>query len=155
MAGVDYEVAFYRQENAYRNLLDKGIPGSPDELDPNELHGAAWDIVEPHFAEARRTILGHYADLSNTDKTSDLLETILPAAYHGRVRALFIETHATTWGTFDPDTLSVRTHDSPEEGDVDLIDLATVYVLECQGMIYALRKEEMPVEGPQAAIFRY
>jgi len=155
LAGVEYEQSFYRQENAYPSLLEEGIVGSPDELDPNDLHDAAWEIVEPHFVGARRAILGHYADLSNTDKTSDLLTTILPAACAGRVRALFIQVNATVWGTFDANALSAAAHDSPEEGDVDLIDLASVYVLEHQGTIYALRKEEMPTDSPQAAIFRY
>lgn len=155
LAGVEYEQAFYRQENAYHNLLDEGIAGSPDELNPNQIHAAAWEIVEPYFAQARQTILGHYADLSNTGKTSDLIDTILPAAYTGRVRALFIRANATAWGTFDADALTVATHESPQEGDVDLIDLAAVYVLEHQGGIYALRTEEMPTDNPQAAIFRY
>jgi hypothetical protein len=155
LAGVDYEQALYRQENTYHHLMDEGIVGNPEELDQNQLHEAAWEIVEPRFTEARRAILSHYADLSNTERTSDLLETILPAAYRGRVRALFIQTNARVWGRFDPDTGSVTVHDSPAKGDVDLIDLATVYVLEHQGMIYALRKEEMPTESLQAAIFRY
>lgn len=155
LAGVEYEQAFYRQENTYRHLLDEGIVGNPEGLDQNQLHEAAWEIVEPRFTEARRDILGHYADLSNTDKTSDMLETILPAAYHGRVRALFIQTNARVWGRFEPDTLSVAVHESSAEGDADLIDLATVYVLEHQGTIYALGKEEMPTDSPQAAIFRY
>ena len=148
LAGVEYEQAFYRQENAYHNLLNEGIPGNPQELDQNQIHDAAWEIVEPYFAQARQTMLGHYADFSNTDKTSDKLETILPAAYHGRVRALFIEPNAKAWGQFDPETLLTTVHDSPGEGDVDLIDLATVYVLEHQGTIYALRREEMPAEVP-------
>jgi hypothetical protein len=38
---------------------------------------------------------------------------------------------------------------------VDLIDLAAVYVLQHRGTIYALSREEMPAETPQAAIFRY
>jgi hypothetical protein len=155
LAGVEYEQAFYRQENAYQNLLDEGIVGNPEELDQNQLHDAAWEIVEPRFADAKRTILGHYANLSNTDRTSDRLETILPAAYHGRVRALFIETNAQTWGRFDPDTLLTTIHGHPAEGDADLIDLATVYVLEHQGTIYALRREEMPAASPVAAMFRY
>ncbi len=155
LAGVEYEQAFYRQENAYHNLLNEGIPGNPQELDQNQIHDAAWEIVEPYFAQARQTMLGHYADFSNTDKTSDKLETILPAAYHGRVRALFIEPNAKAWGQFDPETLLTTVHDSPGEGDVDLIDLATVYVLEHQGTIYALRREEMPTGSPHAAIFRY
>ena len=99
--------------------------------------------------------LGHYADLSKTEKTSDRLETILPAACHGRVGALFIRTNATVWGRFDSDTLSVAVREHPEEGDVDLIDLAAVHVLGHQGMIYALANGGMPTGNPQAVIQRY
>jgi len=155
VAAVEYEQSFYRQANSYRNLLEKGILGNPDNLEDEEIRQNAWGIVEPFFAEARRTSLGHFADLSNTDRTSDRIEEILPAARHGRVRTLFIEQQARTWGTFDEEKSSVEIHDHPAPGDTDLIDLATVYVLQNQGMIYALPRDEMPAPTPVAAIFRY
>jgi hypothetical protein len=155
LAGVEYERSFYRQVNSYHNLLDDGIVGNPDELDVKEIHEAAWRVVEPFFAQARHVSLSHYADLSRTGKTSDDVATILPAAYHGRIRTLFLLKNARLWGKFDTDTLSLETHDSPEQGDADLIDLATVQVLQHQGMLYALDKEEMPTENPVAAMFRY
>jgi hypothetical protein len=146
LAGVEYEQSFYRQVNSYHNLLEEGIAGNPEGLDDKEIHEAAWSVVEPHFAQSRHAILSHYADLSNSDKASDRLETILPAALHGRVRTLFIRTDVPVWGNFDPDGLSSTVHDSQEQGDIDLVDLATVYVLQRQGMIYGLQKEEMPTE---------
>jgi hypothetical protein len=152
---VEYEQAFYRQVNAYRHLLEEGIPGNPDRLNEKQIHEAAWQLVEPHFALAREAILGHYADLSRTGRTSDSIASILPAACHGRVRTLFIRTDARLWGTFDENTLSVETHDHPQNGDVDLIDLATVHVLQHQGMIYALTPEEMPTANALAAMYRY
>jgi hypothetical protein len=155
LAGVEYEQAFYRQVNAYRHLLEEGIPGNPDRLNEKQIHEAAWQLVEPHFALAREAILGHYADLSRTGRTSDSIASILPAACHGRVRTLFIRTDARLWGTFDENTLSVETHDHPQNGDVDLIDLATVHVLQHQGMIYALTPEEMPTANALAAMYRY
>jgi len=155
LAGVEYEQTFYRQVNSYHNLLEEGIAGNPERLDDKQIHEAAWSLVEPHFAESRRTILSHYANLSNSDKASDRLETILPAALHGRVRALFIRTDVPVRGKFDSDTLSTTLHDSQQQGDIDLVDLAIAYVLQHQGMIYGLQKEEMPTESPQAAIFRY
>jgi hypothetical protein len=42
-------------------------------------------------------------------------------------------TQSRPWGRLDTDTLSVETHDNPEQGDVDLIDLATVQVLAAPG----------------------
>lgn len=155
LAGVGYEQAFYRQVNGYHNLLTEGIAGNPDGLDEKQLHEAAWAIVEPQFAVGRQADLDLYRDFSRTDKTSDRLETILPAAYHGRVRTLFVRPEAKAWGRFDTDKLLVTTHDEPEEGDVDLLDVATVQVLQHDGMLYALKEEEMPARSPQAAIFRY
>jgi hypothetical protein len=155
LAAVEYEQSFYRQVNAYHNLLEDGIVGNPDDLNEEELHAAAWHIVEPHFAEARKTALEHYADLSGTDKTSDRLEEILPAAFHGRVRLLFLRAQARVWGRFEVDTQRVVTHDRPQDDDTDLLDLATIYVLQNRGIVYSLDADEMPGAGPQAALFRY
>ncbi|MCL5280504.1 MAG: hypothetical protein M1376_11420 [Planctomycetes bacterium] len=155
VAAVEYEQSFYRQANSYHNLLEQGIVGNPDGLTDDEIHRAAWGIVEPHFAEARSISLKHFADLSHTDKATDKLEEILPAACHGRVRTLFIETQARTWGKFDVMCSAVERHDSPAPGDVDLIDLVTVCVLQNKGMIYALSRDQMPTASNVAAFFRY
>jgi len=155
IAAVEYEQSFYREVNSYHHLLEKGIVGNPDELDEEDLHRAAWEIVEPYFAEARTVERKHFADLSDTDKTSDRLEEILPAAYHGRVRTLFTRTNDRVWGRFDTNTLAVVTHHEPREGDVDLLDLATIYVLQNKGIVYTLGADEMPTESSHAAIFRY
>jgi hypothetical protein len=155
VAAVEYEQALYRDVNGYHGLLEEGIVGNPDGLNDGQIHHAAWELVEPHFTEGRRTMLRHFTDLLNTDKTSDRLDVILPAARHGRVRTLFIQTQVRIWGKFDTENLSVAVHDRPAEGDVDLLDLATVYVLQSKGTIYALLREDMPTPNPQAAIFRY
>ncbi|OHB65986.1 MAG: hypothetical protein A2Y76_13025 [Planctomycetes bacterium RBG_13_60_9] len=78
----------------------------------------------------------------------------LPAACNGRVRTLFIQRHARTWGTFDPQRLSVETRENPAKGDVDLIDLVTIHVLLHRGKVHAVRRDQMPTDGLQAAIFR-
>ena len=155
LAAVEYEQAFYRENNSYHHLLEQGILGNPDGLDEGQIHQAAWAIVESHFAEGRRTSLQHFADLSGTAKTSDRLEEILPAACHGRVRTLFLQMQARAWGKFDAEKLSVETHDQPASDDVDLIDLATVCVLQNRGMVYALPPDQMPAQSPVAAMFRY
>jgi hypothetical protein len=155
VAAVEYEHAFYREANSYPNLLEEGILGNPDDLGDEDLHRAAWEIVEPCFARAREASLKHFADFSDTNKTSVRLEEILPAAGQGRVRTLFTRADARVWGTFDVDRLVVRTHEHPEKDDIDLIDLATVYVLQSRGTVYTLPNEEMPAEHTQAALFRY
>jgi hypothetical protein len=155
LAAVEYEQAFYRQESAYHHLLDEGIAGNPDGLNDDQLHHAAWQIAEPYFTEARQTSLKHFGDLLGTPKTSHRIEEILPAAFHGRVRALYLRTDVPVWGRFDPATLSVETHDAPRDDDTDLLCLAAILVLQSKGVAYAVHKEELPSDSPQAAMFRY
>lgn len=155
LAAVEYEQAFYRQENTYPHLLARGVLGNPDGLNEDEIHQVAWETVEPHFAQARQISLGHFNDLSNTDKTSDKIEEILPAAANGRVRALYLRTDVPVWGRFDPATLAVEAHDAPRDGDTDLLCLAAIYVLQNKGTTYAVHKEDLPTDSPQAAMFRY
>lgn len=155
LAAVEYEQAFFRQECEYPHLLETGIEGNPDGLNEDQIHHAAWGIVEPQFTRAKKESLRHYADLLNTGKTSDKIEQILPAAAHGRVRALYLRTDVPVWGRFDPKTSAVEVHETHQEGDLDLLNLATIHVLQNKGIAYALHKEEMPTQNPHAAMFRY
>jgi hypothetical protein len=155
VAAVEYEQAFYRQAASYQNILEHGIDGNPDGWDEGQIHEAAWEIVEPYFAERRRVSLTHFGDLSNTGKTSEAIEEILPAALNGRVRTMYLRTDVPVWGTFNPETGDVEVHESRQPGDSDLLDLATVYVLQNRGFLYALHSEDMPSDKPQAAMFRY
>ncbi len=155
LAAVEYMQSFYRQASAYHHLLEGGVLGNPDDLAEEQIHRAAWAIAEPHFAVARRISLKHFADLSGTGRTSDQLEEILPAARHGRVRTLYLQTQEHIWGKFDTDGSRIETHDHPRPGDVDLIDLAALHVLQNRGTVYALPPEEMPARTRLAAMFRY
>lgn len=155
VAAVEYEQAFYRQAASYQNILEHGIDGNPDGWDEGQIHESAWEIVEPYFAESRRVSLTHFGDLSNTGKTSEAIEEILPAALNGRVRTMYLRTDVPVWGTFNPETGEVEVHESRQPGDSDLLDLATVYVLQNRGFLYALHSEDMPSDKPQAAMFRY
>jgi hypothetical protein len=155
LAAVDYEQAIYREVNSYHHLLDEGVFGNPDGLSEGQIHEAAWETVASHFAEERQASLRHFGDLSRTEKTSGRLEEILPAACHGRVRTLFVQAQAHTWGKYEAEGLSIETHTEPAPGDADLLDVVTVCVLQNKGMIYALPPDQMPVQSDVAALFRY
>ena len=90
LAAVDYLFPIYKEANTYGNLLDQGIPGNPEGLTAQQLHGQAWNIIEPHFQKAQQDAVGQYYRLAGTGRTSKDLEDIVRAAYHGRVDALFV-----------------------------------------------------------------
>jgi len=155
LAGVDYLLPLYKQANTYPHLLESGVTGNPEKLAQAELHGRAWEIVQPRFLEAKQAASAQYHELAGTGKTSADIREVVPAAYHGRVHTLFIAVGVQQWGRFDLDAKVVDLHDAPAPGDQDLLDLAAIQTILNGGTVYAVDAERVPGGSPSAAIFRY
>jgi hypothetical protein len=155
LAGVDSLFPIYREANTYQHLLEGGIPGNPESLKLEELHGQAWQLVEPVFNEARGESTARYRQLAGTGgTTSDVKEGVL-AAHQGRIDVLFVAVGVQVWGKFDPDKKRVHVHESLEPGDEDLLDLTAIQTLINGGIVYAVLPEEVPDQAPLAAVLRY
>lgn len=156
LAAVDYVAAMFRATSKYPNITDQIAEGNPDRLSPEELRDEAWKIVEPRFQAARDSATARYRELGsgNTRHTSDELETIVPAAFAGRVQTLFVARDVEQWGRYEPETTQLLLRGRRMNGDDDLLDVAAAETLVRDGEIYALDAEDMP-GSPIAAIFRY
>ncbi len=155
LAGVDSLFPIYREVNTYPHLMEGGIPGNPEGLKPEELHGQAWARVESVFKKAREASAARYRQLAGTGRTtSDVKEAVL-AAHHGRIDVLFVAVGVQIWGGFDPEKDKVYMHDPPEPGDEDLLDLTAIQTLINGGTVYAILPEEVPDHALLAALMRY
>jgi hypothetical protein len=157
LAGVEYLHPLYREASSYANLLDEGITGNSDEKSPIELHALALPIVEPILSR-RQAEMAHkyrqFAGEQNGLASADLKE-ILPAACNGRVDTLFVAVGTQEWGKFDPATEKVEMHSSPQPGDEDLLDLASIHTYLNDGTVYAVKPDQVPSGESAAAVFRY
>ena len=155
LAGVDYLLPLYREANTYSHLIEEGIEGNPDKLGAEELRQRAWAIVQPCFLEEREAAAERFMQLANTDKASEKLVEIVPAAYHGRVDTLFVALDLQQWGAYDLETNEVQLHHGVEPGDQDLMDFTAVQTFLHGGRVYAVEPEQMPVGASLAGVFRY
>lgn len=155
LAGVEYLLPLYRDANTYPHLLPEGITGNQKISQPEDLHAAAWQIVEPLFQQAQQQAAEHYRELNGTDKISHNLEETVPAAYYGRVEQLFVAVGVQQWGKFDPDANQIQVHTDAQPGDEDLLDSAAIQTLLNGGTVYAVEPDQVPEEAPLAAVFRY
>lgn len=157
LAGVDYLLPIYREASSYPFLEEEGIEGNPEELSAEELHRQAWVIVQPRFLQDKQGAAARYLQLAGTSSelASDDLETVLTAAYQGRVDTLFVALGVQRWGTFHLDLLSVECHNQRQPGDQDLLDLVAVQTLLNGGKVYAVGQEQVPTSSTLAAVFRY
>ena len=157
LAAVDYVAAMYREVSKYPKIVAGIVEGNPDHRSPEELRDAAWTLVEPEFQAARDAATSRYRELGggNGGHTSDDLETIVPAAFAGRIQTLFVARDVEQWGQYDPQETRLVLHGARRaEGDDDLLDVAAAETLVRAGDIYALDAEDMPGSAI-AAILRY
>jgi len=147
----------YREASSYRNLLEKGIEGSPDRQDIKELHAEAWKVVEPLFLENQQKAMDRFAELhgqANGLATGDLEEAV-KAAVVGRVETLIVPLGVQKWGRYIPDTDSVTFDAEATPENDDMFNFAAVHTLLNSGNVYAVPAEQFPDQGEIAAILRY
>ncbi|TLD42032.1 MAG: hypothetical protein JETT_1674 [Candidatus Jettenia ecosi] len=155
LAGVEYLLPIYRETNSYPYLMERGITGSPKEINEKELHEQAWTIVQPYFQKEQEDAVRKYKQFADTDRTSHDIKEIVVAAYHGRVESLFVAVGIRQWGTFNLETHVVHAHEKEEVGDEDLLDLAAIHTFLKGGFVYAVEPEKVPDTSLSAAVFRY
>ena len=155
LAGVDYLFPIYREASSYGNLFDDGIAGNPEGMSAHELHHQAWRIVEPYFHENESEAVARYNEFQGTDRVTNDLKEVIPAAYYGRVELLFVAVGVQQCGTFDPKNNRVDIREKPEPYDMDLLDFAAVQALTKGGAVFALPPEKVPDGGLLAALIRY
>lgn len=154
-AGVEYLFPFIKEVNLYPNVMEDNVEGNPDGLDPQELQTRALEIVGSWFQKEEEKAVQRCLDLTNGPLSSCRLEEILPAAFEGKVDTIFLDTGVQRWGRYDRDSGLVMFKSRQENGDVDLLDLATAQTYLHRGNVFTLDAGRMPCPTESAAIFRY
>jgi hypothetical protein len=138
LAGVEYDVAIYRQLNTYPHLLEQAIHGSPERLTAQNLHERAWEIVSQCPSEPLRKALANYREQSGAALLLGDTGAIVKAAAEGRVAGLFLSESAGAAG--QPD---------------DPLNVAALETVLHGGWAFALNPAEMPAKDSAAALLRF
>ncbi|RJP81042.1 MAG: hypothetical protein C4524_02490 [Candidatus Zixiibacteriota bacterium] len=155
LAGVDYLKPIYEEANTYSNLLRDGVVGTTDKMAEEALHQKSWEVMQRHLEQRKQEALEQYDLLKGTERAGDRLEEVVKGAFSNRVLHLFVNPEARQWGTFDPGTFEVVTHDEPHPEDEDLLDYAAVQTIQHRGFVHTIKPDELPDGRPLAAVFRY
>jgi hypothetical protein len=157
LAGVEYLFPIYREANSYNMLMEQGIPGNPEELSEEILHRRAWELLRPLFKKEQEEVAALYRQETGqqSGRASSDIRYILPAAYSGRVGQLFIQERAEVWGRYDLAENRVEVHEAKTSDSEELLNKASLYTFQNDGVVYVTREAEMPDTSTIAAIFRY
>lgn len=160
LAGVEYLLPIYRDvATTFQNICEDALMGNMDGEKAEDLHAAAWEIVEPHFLAERRRSSERYGDSKSSGRSTDNLGKILTAAHEGRVDTLFVAQGVRVWGSYDTEKRRMKPQSdpsaTPRNGNEDLLDLAAVQTYMTGGKVFVVDPQEVPDGKQAAAIFRY
>ena len=159
LAGVEYLLPIYRDAaTTFQNICDDALRGNMEVERAEDLHAAAWEIVEPHFLQERHKAAERFGNLTGSGRSSTDLNEILPAAHDGRVESLFVARGVRVWGNWDGQGRKIHFqlgHDGPRNGNEDLLDLAAVQTYLNGGKVFVVDQQEVPEGKSLAAVFRY
>ncbi len=138
LAGVEYDVAIYRQLNTYPHLLEQAIHGSPEGLTAQNLHERAWEIVSQCPSEPLQKALAEYRKQSGAALVLGDTGAIVKAAAEGRVAGLFLSENAGDGG--QPD---------------DPLNMAALQTVLHGGWAFELNLADMPEKDSAVALLRF
>ncbi|MEX0642142.1 MAG: hypothetical protein WD468_05550, partial [Pirellulales bacterium] len=104
LAGVEYEMAIFREISGYKYIADEIVVGGVDYLNDQALYEKALPLARRFYDKAKLNAIKKYDGLAGTSQSSHEIEKIVPAAHAGQVDTLFVDYRAEEFGRFNPDT---------------------------------------------------
>lgn len=151
LAGLPEWVAVYRELNSYPHLLDGAIERNPDDMGPDDLRTAAWELVESRLGQENGRLVDRFHEQRARGTGAVGAEEAQRAAQEGRVDTLLLTADGCWSG--GPDGPHVVRPEREEDRTCALVDAATRATLRTGGTIRVL--EELPDGVPAAAVLRY
>jgi hypothetical protein len=149
VAGVDYELAIYRQATRFTSVETIAI-GNTDQLSALELHDRCRPAIASLLDKPRRASLRRLVD-SGARVTS--LPAVLGACAESRVDTLFVRADSLAWGSADGDETDV--HDQRGGDDVELHSVAIAAALRQGAKVFPAGPGELPDDAAIAASLRF
>lgn len=147
----------YKEVNSYPNLLGEFLNVNFGDIDIFEAHEMAWKMMAPIFDKKRKDKIALFLDEQGTGKTAIGIDKIIPAAFHGKVDALFCENKSDIFGNYKEESNAFTVTQSEENDDtISLMNVAAIKTFLNGGDVYLLDKEEMPNPNSRInALYRY
>jgi hypothetical protein len=153
LAAVGYYLPIYRAVTTHPALASRAVEGSPEGRSPRELHAAAWEIVAPTFASARRNAEERLKEALGTGRAATGPGEVAEAALSGRVDVLFLPDDEPVWGRVVNGNAQV--HAQRQQGDLDLLEGAAAATLAAGGTVQVECGADLSGAGAAAALLRW
>ncbi len=97
LAGVEYELAMFRETCHYSQIAATEVTGNFDYLPAGEILKKAWPLIHPLLMKDKDNAQAKYREFAGTGLATDDMQQVLAAAYQGRIETLFCLAGAHQW----------------------------------------------------------
>jgi hypothetical protein len=150
--GID---ALFRTVNSSPRLVERRVPGNPEELSDLELADAARTVLDEVYATQLADLAGLVDQRNSQGRAAFDLADIARFATIGAVDTVVVDVDAHVPGTVDEATGAVEFVDETGAETYGITDEIARRVLRNGGRVLAVRAFEVPMGGQAAAILRY
>jgi hypothetical protein len=155
LAGSEPLASIFQSVSTYPHLARAVIPGNPDPKTDGELADASRRILDELYADELRELRTLYEQRVPQGRASDDLAAIARAATFGAVDTAFVDIDETVPGFVAETDGALTLDDSDDAVNYGVVDEIARRVLLARGRVLAVRREDIPGDGPAAAILRY
>jgi hypothetical protein len=155
LAGTEPLTSIFRSVSTYPHLAHGEIAGNPDAKADGELAEASRGVLDDLYAHELTELRDRYEERVPQGRASDDLAAIARAATFGAVDTAFVDIDETLPGFVDEADGTLTLDDSDDAATYGVVDEIARRVLLTRGRVLAVRRDDIPGDGPVAAILRY
>lgn len=147
--------AIFRSVCTYPHLAAPGIAGNPEASSDAELVDEARTVLDGINAASLRDVQELYQRRESESRASADLVVVARAATMGAVDTVFVDIDESVPGSVDEATGAVELDETDDAVNYGVVDEVARRVWRLGGTVLAVRREDVPGNGPAAAILRY
>src|SRR5262249_13553643 len=131
------------------------IAGNPEASTDAELAASARTVLDELNATALRDVHELYRRRESESRTAADLAVIARAATFGAVDTALVDIDESVPGHVEEETGAVELSDANDAVNYGVVDEIVRRIWRTGGTVLAVRREDVPGDGPAAAILRY
>jgi hypothetical protein len=155
LAATEPLESIFRSVSTYPHLVEPGIAGSPETSSDAELADRARTVLDELNAAALRRVQELYALRESESRAAADLSVVARAATMGAIDTVLVDIDESIPGSIDEQTGAVTLDKADDAVNYGVVDEIARRVWRTGGTVLAVRREDVPGEGPAAAILRY
>ena len=155
LAAAEPLESIYRSVSTYPLLAGPGISGSPEAMSDAELAEAARRVLDELNAASLRDVLELYRRRESESRAAADLAVVARAATFGAIDTVLVDIDQSVPGMIDEQTGAIELSDADDAVNYGVVDEIARRVWRTGGTVLAVRREDVPGDGPAAAILRY